>query len=306
MLDHSVRTKVSLPHLRGMKSWESAQSDDTARPERGIVEEEDATTSNGEDDRAVQRPTNGGRSTPSPETLLSLEKQARVRTEFQAADVYCRTELFDYLAGDIRLAFPDDHPIGSYSVLLSEDPRFSIWETLPPVPSEPTSGQPNIYTRKRMHSSPSMYNAHVHSPPVQLHPPSRRLVGATLERWIHQLTITFDREAIYAFLLTYRVVCSPLDLARLLIARFEWAITPDGHRGIREVEELKSMARARTFHVWKFWLMYFFEVDWLGNVELRALMADWVNDMRKREELDKVPTAMVCLLFLCLSFFFCG
>ncbi|CED85286.1 Ras1 guanine nucleotide exchange factor [Phaffia rhodozyma] len=348
--ENRKQMQMTATHLRGMRSWESTQSDDTARPgsSRSALNEEEED-GGGKGVNLLRINTEGmtrlpmemiklvnsegqkaERAISAPVSQINFHRDTNLVdhiTRFQAADIYCRTQLFDYLAGDVRLTMSQkDHEeegededetesrrLESWNPLAEDDPRFALWDVCVPAsefsipssaagvstPSPSTDGAHETWLSDRSDSpfaiSTSSLGVISLSLPTQFKQPSspsRRLVGATLERWIHHLTLHFDREAIYAFLLTYRVFCSPLDLCRLLISRFEWTITPDLQRGIDEIERLKTMARVRTFHVWKIWLMYFFEVDWLGNPEMRVLTADWVNDMRKREDLDQVPSAM--------------
>ncbi|KAH7872412.1 uncharacterized protein C8R40DRAFT_1266840 [Lentinula edodes] len=53
---------------------------------------------------------------------------------------------------------------------------------------------------------------------------TRVLLAATIERWLAQLTSDLDYDELLNFFLTYRTYISALDLARLLMTRFCWAL----------------------------------------------------------------------------------
>ncbi|KAJ3742875.1 hypothetical protein DFH05DRAFT_1262183 [Lentinula detonsa] len=57
---------------------------------------------------------------------------------------------------------------------------------------------------------------------------NRVLLAATIERWLAQLTSELDYDELLNFFLTYRTYVSALDLARLLMTRFCWALGSNG------------------------------------------------------------------------------
>ncbi|KAK7045447.1 Guanine nucleotide exchange factor lte1 [Paramarasmius palmivorus] len=137
----------------------------------------------------------------------------------------------------------------------------------------------------------------------------RQLLGATIERWIAQVTSELDYDELLVFFMTYRTYISPVDLAHLLIARFHWAltapsaatstaqpsITNSAHtqaQDIERAERIKRFVRLRTFVAWKFWLNTFFYIDFWPNPELRKLVADWLNTLVRDPILGRWDDAM--------------
>lgn len=126
----------------------------------------------------------------------------------------------------------------------------------------------------------------------------RPIIAATMERWIVDLTSRIDAGGLVDFFLTYRNVIKPLDLCRLLISRFEWALTPvvrpssvrrseDGEEPDPEAEAeartkaTKRIVRVRTFVVIRHWLLNHFEDDFLPSRELRSCLTAWLNAIAK-------------------------
>lgn len=122
--------------------------------------------------------------------------------------------------------------------------------------------------------------------------PTRILLAATIERWLAQLTSDLDYDELLNFFLTYRTYIGALDLARLLIARFCWALGSASASGnkrnisasnsdVDQDDITRRIVRVRTFVAFKYWLITFFTVDFVPNKELRLLVAASLNDIGK-------------------------
>ncbi|KAJ3851244.1 hypothetical protein EV368DRAFT_43574 [Lentinula lateritia] len=125
---------------------------------------------------------------------------------------------------------------------------------------------------------------------------TRVLLAATIERWLAQLTSDLDYDELLNFFLTYRTYISALDLARLLMTRFCWALAtvkPEGssiatatiastavNTSIDD-DVVRRIVRVRTFVAFKYWLITFFTVDFVPNRELRLYVANHLNDLAK-------------------------
>ncbi len=120
------------------------------------------------------------------------------------------------------------------------------------------------------------------------------LVAATIERWIAQLTSELNYDELLIFFLTYRTYVSAVDLGHLLICRFHWAL---GETTSNRDEMVRKIVRVRTFTAIRYWLLTFFDVDFVPNRELRMLFADWLNSLRRDQILTKHRDALVCCLF---------
>ncbi|KAF5383915.1 hypothetical protein D9757_007421 [Collybiopsis confluens] len=151
-------------------------------------------------------------------------------------------------------------------------------------------------------------------------PKPRVLLAATIERWLAQLTSDLDYDELLNFFLTYRTYIGALDLARLLIARFCWALgsgsggngggsDENGPGSASTTDEgaptsatqpnrspfaapraahdpnhdnvVRRIVRVRTFVAFKQWLITFFAVDFVPNRELRLFVASHLNDLGK-------------------------
>ncbi|KAJ3981288.1 hypothetical protein F5890DRAFT_1417977 [Lentinula detonsa] len=120
---------------------------------------------------------------------------------------------------------------------------------------------------------------------------NRVLLAATIERWLAQLTSELDYDELLNFFLTYRTYVSALDLARLLMTRFCWALgmRPDGSpiitsniiNDVNHDDVVRRIVRVRTFVAFKYWLITFFTVDFVPNRELRLFVANYLNDLAK-------------------------
>ncbi|KAF9074396.1 ras guanine nucleotide exchange factor domain-containing protein [Rhodocollybia butyracea] len=134
---------------------------------------------------------------------------------------------------------------------------------------------------------------------------ARVLLAATIERWLAQLTSDLDYDELLNFFLTYRTYISALDLARLLMARFCWALgtrSPASsatlsttgsaeHEGSTDADSddiVRRIVRVRTFVAFKYWLITFFTVDFVPNRELRLFVASHLNELGEElRELQK-------------------
>ena len=96
----------------------------------------------------------------------------------------------------------------------------------------------------------------------------KMLVAATIEQRITQLTSSLSYDKLLIFFLTYRTYVSAVDLRHLLICRFHWAL---GEAVTSRDEMVRRMVRVRTITAIRYWLLTFFNVDFVPNRELRLL-----------------------------------
>ncbi|KAJ2924983.1 hypothetical protein H1R20_g12110, partial [Candolleomyces eurysporus] len=163
------------------------------------------------------------------------------------------------------------------SAVPRDDPRFVIWGELTPEHDADDSVTSDIGSSmsKRRSSKASRTthsDASSHSPTR----PSRILVAATIERWIAQLTSDLNYDELLDFFLTYRTYISGVDLCHLLISRFQWALQQPKNS---QDETVRRIVRVRTFVAIRYWLLTFFNVDFIPNRELRLLMSNWLNTL---------------------------
>ncbi|OJT12320.1 hypothetical protein TRAPUB_11095 [Trametes pubescens] len=196
------------------------------------------------------------------------------------------------------------------SAVPRDDPRFVIWgdvdterDAYDETPSSATdqSSHPNSAAprrrRERHHTIANMYAMQPFEPlqipaPQHVKPPKeskRMLVAATIERWIAQLTSELNYDELLIFFLTYRTYVSAVDLGHLLICRFHWAL---GESTNCRDESVPRIVRVRTFTAIRYWLLTFFDVDFVPNRELRLLFADWLNSLRRDPILQKHRDAL--------------
>ncbi|BGP19865.1 Guanine nucleotide exchange factor lte1 [Rhodosporidiobolus nylandii] len=124
------------------------------------------------------------------------------------------------------------------------------------------------------------------------HPLQRILMAATVERLVAELTSEISAELLPDFFLTYRHYLAPLDLLRLLLTRFDWAM--DGPPSSvaaalsaaqqAEDDALRRVVRVRTFVVLRYWLMnsHFME-DFYPSPEMRTTLTTWLNEAARDE-----------------------
>lgn len=170
-----------------------------------------------------------------------------------------------------------------------DDPRFVIWgevdterDAYDDTPSSATdpSSHPNSAAprrrRERHHTIANMYTMQPFEPlqipaPQRVQPPKeskRMLVAATIERWIAQLTSDLNYDELLIFFLTYRTYVSAVDLGHLLICRFHWALgeSTNCRDDAEKVEKTARIVRVRTFTAIRYWLLTFFDVDFVPSV----------------------------------------
>lgn len=182
-----------------------------------------------------------------------------------------------------------------------DDPRFVIWGEVQTdgyggiSPSRSTtdmsSGNSVASRRKSTIDSPDAPHVRVPSGDSS----KRVLVAATIERWIAQLTSELNYDELLIFFLTYRTYISAYDLGNLLICRFHWALAQPKSTSD---EMVRRIVRVRTFIAIRYWLLTFFNVDFVPNPDLRVLFADWLNGLRKDRVLAQHKDAMVSALSL--------
>ncbi|KAL1741639.1 hypothetical protein HDZ31DRAFT_44998 [Schizophyllum fasciatum] len=182
-----------------------------------------------------------------------------------------------------------------------DDPRFVIWGDVAPDATGDDASVAGSWTDNsapssgvsRKHSTrsgrQSMKGKHAEVPQLRLcregsaHP-HKVMLAATIERWIAQLTSDLDYDELLVFFLTYRTYVSAVDLCHLLICRFHWALQ-QGETS--HDEKVRRIVRVRTFVAIRYWLLTFFNVDFLPDRELRALVSGWLNTLVRDPALTK-------------------
>ncbi|KAI0313469.1 hypothetical protein OF83DRAFT_1141131 [Amylostereum chailletii] len=304
---------LSAPGLREMQSFESgltARADTSPRGARssifspsGLFSKNSPSTPPAETSpptpsiappSPASRPGSVDRSyIPTVETLMHTRYSPEV---FDVLQTYRGLPLLDRLAPDstettvIKMSLTADETAAP-----RDDPRFVIWGEVYPEPtddssvsiSQPTdrSSSRSVASRRRStkgRESPpdEPPNVEVSSPPL----PEKILVAATIERWMAQLTSELNYDELLVFFMTYRTYITPVDLCHLLICRFHWAL---GQHTSEHDEMVRRIVRVRTFVAIRYWLLTFFEVDFIPSRELRLLLAGWLNALRKDPVLGK-------------------
>nr|VWO96952.1 Guanyl nucleotide exchange factor Sql2 [Ganoderma boninense] len=178
------------------------------------------------------------------------------------------------------------------SVAPRDDPRFVIWGEVDTERDHEDLATSIGWVSKKSRTSTR------HSIPTSLarRPPQGKtketkkvLVAATIERWIAQLTSELNYDELLIFFLTYRTYVSAVDLGHLLICRFHWAL---GATSNSRDEMVRKIVRVRTFTAIRYWLLTFFDVDFVPNRELRLLFAEWLNSLRRDPILQKHRDAL--------------
>ncbi|KAF8889083.1 hypothetical protein BD779DRAFT_1672040 [Infundibulicybe gibba] len=232
---------------------------------------------------------------PAPETAMLSRYSTDV---FDVLQTYRGLPLLEKLSPDseettvIKMSLSADGTAAP-----RDDPRFVIWgeikadddydnmsvahESLTDFPSTRSSSM----SRKR--STRNSRSKAAEAPALRLSAPDtthKILIGATIERWIAQLTSDLNYDELLDFFLTYRTYVSAVDLCHLLICRFHWALqqSPSSHD-----ETVRRIVRVRTFVAIRYWLLTFFPVDFLPNRELRILISDWLNTLVRDPILKK-------------------
>ncbi|KAI1789674.1 ras GEF [Ganoderma leucocontextum] len=203
------------------------------------------------------------------------------------------------------------------SVAPRDDPRFVIWgevdterdaheDITPSSATDLSSGHSNTANsrRSRMGGKEKLHiyaTQHTNefgasSTSVRTKETKKMLVAATIERWIAQLTSELNYDELLIFFLTYRTYVSAIDLGHLLICRFHWAL---GETSNSRDEVVRKIVRVRTFTAIRYWLLTFFDVDFVPNRELRVLFAEWLNSLRRDPILKKHRDASKIVSQLC-------
>ncbi|KAM0786187.1 hypothetical protein ACM66B_006994 [Microbotryomycetes sp. NB124-2] len=115
------------------------------------------------------------------------------------------------------------------------------------------------------------------------------LMAATVERLVAELTSKIDADLLVTFFLTFRTYLDPIDLMRLLITRFTWAMQRDDSP---EGDAERRIVRVRTFVVMRHWLLNHFMDDFYPNRDLRTLFTNWLNESSKSNEFKSSPKDM--------------
>ena len=290
--------------LREMQSFESTV---TARQDEGhLLDTEESSKLN----RELSRPPSAIRlsqfiplsDTPEPPELLSetdsdseedisSQSSSRYSTEvFNVIQKYSGFPVFESLVPEvdegstvIRLSLSS-----ATNAAPKDDPRFVIWGEFQSeyeyddhhhssTRNSPTEMSPfgsvSSLSRKRSTKSKTSDMSSSRLRPLETGP---RLLAATIERWIAQLTSDLNYDELLNFFLTYRAYVSAVDLCHLLICRFYWTLQKAASR---EDEAIHRIVRVRTFVAIRYWLLTFFTVDFIPNRELRLLIADWLNTL---------------------------
>jgi Gdp/GTP exchange factor required for growth at low temperatures len=220
--------------------------------------------------------------TPLPETSMHSRYSTDV---FDVLQTYRGLPLFDRMDDNIVIKMsyqPDD------TATPRDDPRFVLWGETKVLERDDLSVSQGSYTdlssahsshASRRKSSKTGKADSVTGEPPALHVPAeesshRILAAATIERWIAQLTSDLNYDELLNFFLTYRTYISAVDLCHLLICRFHWAL---GKNNSAHDEMVRRIVRVRTFVAIRYWLLTFFNVDFLPNRELRLSLAGWLN-----------------------------
>lgn len=307
----TIKHKASAPFLRAMQSFESSGTARAGGARQRTSEGHARSQSNdSEDGGGLLLGLAGTGANSFVDEDARDERHYRPRVAVGglgrvAGPKTFQPELFDVLQL-YRGALEDEALRGPSAP--GDDPRFVVWRSTNgtgPTSSPTTTASTTSSTgetpkrRSRMPSDPPAPTgsfAYRSSPQATT---KRILVAASVERWVAQLTYALDLDGTFDFLLVYRSYLRPIELCRLLIARFEWACRPrtfkegGDHQKEKEEDEAEELrgarmlALTRTFQVWRFWLRQFFEADWLWDREMRVdVFGRWLNELRKREGLD--------------------
>ena len=254
-----------------------------------------------------ESPTN-----PPPDNLAATTLHSRYSTAlFDVLQTYRGLPTLDKLVSTpgettIRLSLRAED-----SVAPRDDPRFVIWAevatdadsyddltTSSTTDLSSVGSQAAARRRAGKERVQTLQNIYAMQPPdtssrsasVVPRETKKMLVAATIERWIAQLTSELNYDELLIFFLTYRTYISAVDLGHLLICRFHWAL---GETSTSRDEMVRKIVRVRTFTAIRYWLLTFFDVDFVPNRELRTLFAEWLNSLRRDPILTKHRDALV-------------
>lgn len=250
-------------------------------------------------DQAFEKPVSPGLS-PLPETAM----HSRYATDvFDVLQTYRGLPLLDRMDDNtvIRMSYrPDD------TATPRDDPRFVLWGSMTVIDQDDVSISQGSKTdlssthsshasrRKSARSGKALSTSATDLPKFLISPEEstrKVLVAATIERWIAQLTSDLNYDELLNFFLTYRTYISAVDLCHLLICRFHWAL---GKHSSSHDEMVKRIVRVRTFVAIRYWLLTFFQDDFLPNRELRLSLANWLNALVRDPILKSHTDGLVC------------
>ncbi|KAK9480244.1 ras guanine nucleotide exchange factor domain-containing protein [Lipomyces japonicus] len=110
------------------------------------------------------------------------------------------------------------------------------------------------------------------------------IVGITTARLILLITPpdTIDYNLISDFFLGFRQFAHELDVMRLILARYQWALDRSDNIG--------RIVRMRTFVVLRYWVLNYFADDFVPSFKLRAAFVDGINRLSSSDKV-KASTA---------------
>ncbi|KAI8140107.1 hypothetical protein BJV82DRAFT_623945 [Fennellomyces sp. T-0311] len=112
-------------------------------------------------------------------------------------------------------------------------------------------------------------------------PPQRVIEAASVEKLVEKLTNSLDYTLMTDFFLTYRAFISPLQLCKLLILRFRWALESD--------RDDRRVVRIRTFVVMRHWLLNYYVHDFVSCRELREILTVFLNALPQNALVQQSP-----------------
>ncbi|PWN21123.1 ras GEF [Microstroma glucosiphilum] len=94
----------------------------------------------------------------------------------------------------------------------------------------------------------------------------------TITELIAVLTSAIDNRLMTNFFLTFRIFMTTRQLLDLLIERFAWAMNALSYDSAQ-----RRVVLVRTYAIFKYWLLHFFELDYLCDRTLRERLTKWLN-----------------------------
>ena len=101
---------------------------------------------------------------------------------------------------------------------------------------------------------------------------------------LRKLTSDLNYDELLNFFLTYRTYINAVDLCHLFICRFHWSL---GQHSSSQDETVRRIVRVRTFVAIRYWLLTFFNVDFLPELELRLSLGELVKCFDSRSYLEE-------------------
>ncbi|EJD32316.1 hypothetical protein AURDEDRAFT_132174, partial [Auricularia subglabra TFB-10046 SS5] len=200
---------------------------------------------------------------PHPQTT-SLEAPPKLRKSRSNSDLY-RDRNFAHAppsesdnnsTADSHSNLP--HPPVFVSVAATSSDPFADVVGLNDVPQPPSSASSysGLPRPSRLSARSALETVKLSSTPTPtpkddplfvLYDSGRRMVAATLERWVAQLTSELDYDALLDFFLTYRSYVRARDLLQLLKGRFAWTLNEPG-------STVRRIVRVRTSLAIRYWM----------------------------------------------------